>query len=198
MASRGVNKAVILGNVGDDPSIRYMQNGKAVANFTVATSESWKDQQGQKQERTEWHRCTAYDKLAEIIGEYVKKGSKLYLEGKLQTRKWQDQQGQDRYTTEIIVSEMQMLDSKPQGQQQAQQGGWGQQAPQRQQQQAPVNQQSAPQQQYNYSQPPSAQQGAPAQQPQQQQPQHDGQQQWNSDIPFAPIGLQYPAILNAM
>ena len=198
MASRGVNKAVILGNVGDDPSIRYMPNGKAVANFTVATSESWKDQQGQKQERTEWHRCTAYDKLAEIIGEYVKKGSKLYLEGKLQTRKWQDQQGQDRYTTEIIVSEMQMLDSKPQGQQQGQQGGWGQQAPQRQQQQAPVNQQSAPQQQYNYSQPPSAQQGAPAQQPQQQQPQHDGQQQWNSDIPFAPIGLQYPAILNAM
>jgi single-strand DNA-binding protein len=198
MAQRGVNKAVILGNVGDDPSIRYMPNGKAVANFTVATSESWKDQQGQKQERTEWHRCTAYDKLAEIIGEYVKKGSKLYLEGKLQTRKWQDQQGQDRYTTEIIVSEMQMLDSKPQGQQQGQQGGWGQQAPQRQQQQAPVNQQSAPQQQYNYSQPPSAQQGAPAQQPQQQQPQHDGQQQWNSDIPFAPIGLQYPAILNAM
>lgn len=139
MASRGVNKAVILGNVGDDPSIRYMPNGKAVANFTVATSESWKDQQGQKQERTEWHRCTAYDKLAEIIGEYVKKGSKLYLEGKLQTRKWQDQQGQDRYTTEIIVSEMQMLDGKPQ-----QQGG--QQAPQgQQQQQRHPQQQQAPQ-----------------------------------------------------
>ena len=115
MASRGVNKAVILGNVGDDPSIRYMPNGKAVANFTVATSEQWKDQQGQKQERVEWHRCTAYDKLAEIIGEYVKKGSKLYLEGKLQTRKWQDQQGQDRYTTEIIVNEMQMLDGRPAG-----------------------------------------------------------------------------------
>ncbi|QEG08981.1 single-strand DNA-binding protein [Aeromonas phage 4_4512] len=139
MASRGVNKAVILGNVGDDPSIRYMPNGKAVANFTVATSESWKDQQGHKQERTEWHRCTAYDKLAEIIGEYVKKGSKLYLEGKLQTRKWQDQQGQDRYTTEIIVSEMQMLDGKPQ-----QQGG--QQAPQgQQQQQRHPQQQQAPQ-----------------------------------------------------
>lgn len=136
MASRGVNKAVILGNVGDDPSIRFMPNGKAVANFTVATSEQWKDQQGQKQEKTEWHRCTAYDKLAEIIGEYVKKGSKLYLEGKLQTRKWQDQQGQDRYTTEIIVSEMQMLDGKPQqGGQQAPQGQ--QQQPQRQQ--APQN-----------------------------------------------------------
>ena len=136
MASRGVNKAVILGNVGDDPSIRYMPNGKAVANFTVATSESWKDQQGQKQERTEWHRCTAYDKLAEIIGEYIKKGSKLYLEGKLQTRKWQDQQGQDRYTTEIIVSDMQMLDGKPQQGSQQQQG---QQQQQPQRQQAPQN-----------------------------------------------------------
>ena len=115
MASRGVNKAVILGNVGDDPSIRYMPNGKAVANITVATSESWKDQQGQKQERTEWHRCTAYDKIAEIIGEYVKKGSKLYLEGKLQTRKWQDQQGQDRYTTEIKANRVQFLDRKGQG-----------------------------------------------------------------------------------
>ena len=139
MASRGVNKAVILGNVGDDPSIRYMPNGKAVANFTVATSESWKDQQGQKQERTEWHRCTAYDKLAEIIGEYVKKGSKLYLEGKLQTRKWQDQQGQDRYTTEIIVSEMQMLDGKPQGGQQAQGQQHAPQGQQQQRQQAPQN-----------------------------------------------------------
>ena len=135
MASRGVNKAIIVGNLGNDPEIRYMQNGKAVANFTVATSEQWKDQQGQKQEKTEWHRCTAYDKLAEIIGEYVKKGSKLYLEGKLHTREWQDQQGQKRYTTEIIVSEMQMLDGRPQ------QGG--QQAPQVQQQpqrqQAPQN-----------------------------------------------------------
>src|SRR5574344_1266301 len=117
MASKGVNKAVILGNVGNDPELRYMSNGKAVANFTVATSEQWKDQQGQKQERTEWHRMVAYDKLAEIIGQYVKKGSKLYLEGKLQTREWQDQQGQKKYTTEIIVNEMQMLDGKPQGSQ---------------------------------------------------------------------------------
>ena len=139
MASKGVNKAVILGNVGNDPELRFMSNGKAVANFTVATSEQWKDQQGQKQERTEWHRMVAYDKLAEIIGQYVKKGSKLYLEGKLQTRKWQDQQGQDRYTTEIIVSEMQMLDGKPQ--QGGQQAPQGQQQPQRQpqQQQAPQN-----------------------------------------------------------
>lgn len=172
MASRGVNKAVILGNVGDDPSIRYMPNGKAVANFTVATSESWKDQQGQKQERTEWHRCTAYDKLAEIIGEYVKKGSKLYLEGKLQTRKWQDQQGQDRYTTEIIVSEMQMLDGKPQ-----QQGG--QQAPQgQQQQQRHPQQQQAPQNngyQQARSQPVQQQQA-----PQYNEPPMD----FDDDIPF--------------
>ena len=152
MASKGVNKAVILGNVGNDPELRFMSNGKAVANFTVATSEQWKDQQGQKQERTEWHRMVAYDKLAEIIGQYVKKGSKLYLEGKLQTREWTDQQGQKKYTTEIIVSEMQMLDGKPQqGSQQPQ----GQQQPQRQQapqnngyQQArsqPMQQQDAPQ-----------------------------------------------------
>ena len=193
MAQRGVNKVILVGNLGQDPEIRYMQNGKAVANLSMATSETWKDQQGQQQEKTEWHRVIAFDKLAEIIGEYVKKGSKIYCEGKLQTRKWTDQQGVERYSTEIVISEMQMLDSKPQGQQQAQHGGWGQQAPQRQQQQAPVNQQSAPQQQYNYNQPPSAQQGTP-----EQQPQHNGQQHWNSDIPFAPIGLQCPAILNAM
>ena len=154
MASKGVNKAVILGNVGNDPELRYMSNGKAVANFTVATSEQWKDQQGQKQERTEWHRMVAYDKLAEIIGQYVKKGSKLYLEGKLQTREWTDQQGQKKYTTEIIVNEMQMLDGKPQGGQPAQ-VQQQQQQPQRQQapqnngyQQArsqPMQQQDAPQ-----------------------------------------------------
>ena len=197
MAQRGVNKVILVGNLGQDPEIRYMQNGKAVANLSMATSETWKDQQGQQQEKTEWHRVIAFDKLAEIIGEYVKKGSKIYCEGKLQTRKWTDQQGVERYSTEIVINEMQMLDSKPQGQQQAQQGGWGQQAPQRQQQ-APINQQIAPQQQYNYNQPPSAQQGTPAQQPQQQQPQHNGQMTYPDDIPFAPIGLQYPAILNAM
>lgn len=162
MASRGVNKAVILGNVGDDPSIRYMPNGKAVANFNVATSEEWKDQQGQKQSRVEWHRCTAYDKLAEIIGEYVKKGSKLYLEGKLQTRKWQDQQGQDRYTTEIIVNEMQMLDGKPQ------QGG--QPAPQGQQQQ-PQRQQAPQNNGYQQA------RNQPMQQPQ-QEPQFDDDIPW--------------------
>ena len=153
MASRGVNKVILIGNLGKDPEVRYMPNGKAVANITVATSETWKDQQGQQQERTEWHRCTMYDRLAEITGEYLKKGAKVYLEGKLQTREWQDQQGQKRYTTEIIVSEMQMLDGKPQQGSQQPQGQ--QQQPQRQQapqnngyQQArsqPVQQQDAPQ-----------------------------------------------------
>ncbi len=109
MATKGVNKVILVGNLGNDPEVRYMPNGNAVANLSLATSESWKDQQGQVQERTEWHRLTTYRRLAEIAGEYLKKGSQIYVEGKLQTRKWQDQQGQDRYTTEIIVDQMQML-----------------------------------------------------------------------------------------
>ena len=132
MAQRGINKAIILGNVGNDPEIRHTQDGKAIANLSIATSEVWKDQQGQKQEKTEWHRVSAFGKLAEIIGQYVTKGSKVYIEGKIQTRKWQDQSGNDRYTTEIVASELQMLDSRPQAQQQgnyqqAQQGGYQQQ-----------------------------------------------------------------------
>ena len=109
MATKGVNKVILVGNLGNDPEVRYMPNGNAVANLSLATSESWKDQQGQVQERTEWHRLTMYRRLAEIAGEYLRKGSQIYVEGKLQTRKWQDQQGQDRYTTEIIVDQMQML-----------------------------------------------------------------------------------------
>ncbi|AXR08125.1 single-stranded DNA-binding protein [Salinimonas sediminis] len=115
MASRGVNKVILVGNLGTDPEVRYMPNGNAVANLSLATSESWKDQQGQVQERTEWHRLTMYRRLAEVAGEYLKKGSQIYVEGKLQTRKWQDQQGQDRYTTEIIVDQMQMLGGKSEG-----------------------------------------------------------------------------------
>ncbi len=113
--AKGVNKVIIVGNLGQDPEVRYMPNGNAVANITVATSESWKDQQGQMQERTEWHRIVLYRRLAEIAGEYLRKGSKVYLEGRLQTREWQDQQGQKRYTTEIIANEMQMLDSRNTG-----------------------------------------------------------------------------------
>jgi len=116
MAKRGVNLVILVGNLGQDPEVRYMPNGNAVANITVATSESWKDQQGQVQERTEWHRVVLYRRLAEIAGEYLKKGAKVYLEGSLQTRKWTDQQGQERYTTEIAADEMQMLDSRPAGQ----------------------------------------------------------------------------------
>jgi len=111
--ARGVNKVILIGNLGRDPEVRYMPNGQAVANVTIATSESWKDKNtGEQQERTEWHRVVFFRRLAEIAGEYLKKGSKVYVEGRLQTRKWQDNQGQDRYTTEIVANEMQMLDSK--------------------------------------------------------------------------------------
>ncbi len=111
--ARGVNKVILIGNLGQDPEVRYMPNGGAVANVTIATTESWKDKNtGEPQERTEWHRVVFYRRLAEIAGEYLKKGSKVYVEGRLQTRKWQDRDGNDRYTTEIIANEMQMLDSR--------------------------------------------------------------------------------------
>lgn len=110
MASRGVNKVILIGNLGADPEVRYMPNGGAVTTIRLATSETWKDQQtGQQQERTEWHRVVFYRRLAEIAGEYLKKGGKVYIEGSLRTRKWQ-KDGQDQYTTEIIADEMQMLD----------------------------------------------------------------------------------------
>ena len=113
MASRGVNKVILIGNLGQDPEVRYMPNGNAVTNVTLATSESWKDKNtGDVQERTEWHRVVFFRRLAEVAGEYLRKGSKVYVEGRLQTRKWQDQSGQDRYTTEIIADQMQMLDSR--------------------------------------------------------------------------------------
>ena len=113
MATKGVNKVIIIGNLGSDPEVRYMPSGGAVANISVATSESWKDKDnGQQQERTEWHRIVFYNRLAEIVGEYLRKGSKVFVEGSLRTRKWQDKSGQDRYTTEIIASGMQMLDSR--------------------------------------------------------------------------------------
>ena len=113
MATKGVNKVILIGNLGQDPDVRYMPNGNAVANVSLATSESWKDKNtGETQEKTEWHRVVFFRRLAEIAGEYLKKGSKVYVEGRLQTRKWQDQSGQDRYTTEIIADQMQMLDSR--------------------------------------------------------------------------------------
>ena len=111
--SNGINRATIIGRLGQDPEIRYMPNGVAVANITVATSKSWKDKQtGEKREKVEWHRVTAVRRTAEVMGEYLKKGSQVYIEGELQTRKWQDKDGVDKYTTEILCNTMQMLDSK--------------------------------------------------------------------------------------
>ncbi len=108
--ARGINKVIIVGNLGQDPETRYMPSGAAVTNFTVATNESWKDKQtGEQKERTEWHKVAMFNRLAEIAAEYLRKGSQVYIEGKLRTRKWQGQDGQDRYTTEIIADEMQML-----------------------------------------------------------------------------------------
>lgn len=114
--ARSVNKVILIGNLGNDPEIRYTPNGSAVANVSLATSESWKDKQsGEMQDRTEWHRVVFFNRLAEIVGEYLKKGSKIYIEGSLRTRKWQDKNGLDRQTTEIIANEMAMLDSKGSG-----------------------------------------------------------------------------------
>ena len=170
--ARGVNKVIIVGNCGQDPETRFMPSGGAVTNLSIATSESWKDKNtGDQQERTEWHRVVFFNRLAEIAGEYVKKGSKLYVEGSLRTRKWQGQDGQDRYTTEIVASEMQMLDSRG-----GQQGGGDYQQSSNQQ----YGQQSAPQQNTPPQQAPSApQQGhsAPQQAPQ-------GMDTFDDDIPF--------------
>jgi len=122
--ARGVNKVFLIGNLGQDPEVRFMPSGNPVANFSLATTDTWTDKQsGQRQERTEWHRCNAFGKLAEIIQQYVKKGSKVYVEGSIHTRKWQDQSGQDRYSTELKVRDMQMLDGRQGGQQQG--GGYG-------------------------------------------------------------------------
>jgi len=111
--ARGVNKVILVGNLGKDPETRYMPSGSAVTNLTLATSESWKDKQtGDQQERTEWHKIAMFGRLAEIAAEYLRKGSQVYIEGKLRTRKWQDKEGKDRYTTEIVADEMQMLGSK--------------------------------------------------------------------------------------
>ena len=162
--ARGVNKVILIGNVGGDPETRYLPNGNAVTNITLATSESWKDKQtGQMQERTEWHRVVFFGKLAEIAGEYLRKGSQVYIEGRLQTRKWQDQSGQDRYTTEIVVDmngQMQMLGGRGDSE------GGAPRAPR------PQAQQSRP----------AAQPSAPAPQPSSQpMPDYDS---FDDDIPF--------------
>lgn len=178
--ARGVNKVILVGNLGNDPEQKSLPSGGAVTNISVATSESWKDKQtGQQQERTEWHRVVFFNRLAEIAGQYLSKGSKVYIEGALRTRKWQDQNGQDRYSTEIIASEMQMLDSRGGDMQQAGGGGY---------QNNNYAQPAAQQQQGGYQQPPRQQ--APQQQaPQQQAPQQQAAPAGNfddfdDDIPF--------------
>jgi single-strand DNA-binding protein len=111
--ARGINKVILIGHLGQDPEVKYMPSGSAVANVSIATTESWKDKNtGEKQDRTEWHKVVFFARLAEIVGEYLRKGSQIYVEGRLQTRKWQDKNGQDRYTTEIVANEMQMLGGK--------------------------------------------------------------------------------------
>ena len=110
-----INKAILIGSLGGDPECRFTQSGSAVTNFTMATTEKWKDQQGQQQEQTEWHRIVAFARLGEICGEYLSKGSKVYVEGRIQTRQWEDKDGNKRYTTEIVAKEMKMLDSKSSG-----------------------------------------------------------------------------------
>ena len=195
MATKGVNKVILVGNLGNDPEVRYMPNGNAVANLSLATSESWKDQQGQVQERTEWHRLTMYRRLAEIAGEYLKKGSQIYVEGKLQTRKWQDQQGQDRYTTEIIVDQMQMLGggsggSHDNGNFQGQNNGGGYRGSNSTQGGQRGNQHSGGGAESGAANGGNGQQKTP----ELKEPDFD----FDDDIPFAPIGLQYRGILNAM
>lgn len=197
MASRGINKVILVGNLGNDPEVRYMPNGNAVANLSIATSESWKDQQGAQQERTEWHKVTMYRRLAEIAGEYLKKGSQIYLEGKLQTRKWQDQQGNDKYTTEIIADNLQMLGGRNESQGGGGGGGYQQQPQQKPQSQGGYqnNQQpAAPQSNqggYQNNQQPAAPQGGyqNTNQPPQQAPQSppkmsEPDMDFDDDIPF--------------
>lgn len=182
MFNRSVNKVVLVGNLGKDPEMRYTQNGGAVANFSIATTESWKNKQtGEYENKSEWHNIVVFGKFGEMCGQYLKKGAKIYVEGKLQTRKWQGQDGQDRYTTEIIANDIQMLDSKDGQQQNA--------APQQMQPAQPQMQQQPLQQHTGFQQQPS-----PNQQPtaaQYSEPSMD----FDDDIPFAPIGKQYPSIL---
>ncbi len=203
--AKGINKVILVGNLGQDPEVRYSQAGAAITNISIATTDSWTDKQsGQRQDRTEWHRVVFFNRLAEVAGEYLRKGSQVYIEGALRTRKWQDQQGQDKYTTEIVASEMQMLGSRgdnaggapmgggmgggynqpaqpnygaaQQSQQPQQQGGYGQPAPQ-----------NAPPQQPAYSQNPAPQ--APPAQPQSAPPQpapapKPSMDSFDDDIPF--------------
>ena len=169
MASRGVNKVILVGNLGNDPELRYLPNGGAVANITLATSESWREKQtGEQREKTEWHRVVLFGKLAEVAGEYLRKGSQVYIEGALQTRKWTDQAGVEKYTTEVVVNiggTMQMLGGKQEG---GQQRTGGNQFSGTQQQSSQQNQRNAP------------------------PPNNEPPMNFDDDAPFAPVTLPYP------
>lgn len=224
--ARGVNKVILVGNLGQDPEVRYMPNGNAVANITLATSDSYKDKNsGQMVDKPEWHRVVFFGKLAEVVGEYCRKGSQIYVEGKLQTRKWNDQQGQEKYTTEIVVDgftgQMQMLGARQGGHDQGGQGNNNYQGPQNSQAQGNNQGQAQGNNSYGNS---NNNQGNNQAQRQgnnqgQRQSNNQGQQQggftpkqaqggnqqggpgidfYDDDIPFAPIGLQYPALLMCM
>ncbi|MCG6200540.1 single-stranded DNA-binding protein [Psychromonas antarctica] len=198
MFNRSINKVILIGNLGKDPEMRYMPNGNAVANLAIATTESWKDKQtGERKDKTEWHRLTVFNRLGEMCGEYLKKGAKIYVEGKLQTRKWQGQDGQDRFTTEVVVDEIQMMDSRnpAQGQGQFQANSAAQNsAPQQSWGNAPQNsapaQQAAPQMAPAYQQAPARQAPAPQQQAKPVQPQkapaqyNEPSMDFDDDIPF--------------
>lgn len=181
--ARGVNKVILVGNLGQDPEVRYMPNGNGVANISIATTDSWKDKNtGQMQERTEWHRVVLFGKLAEVAGEYLRKGSQVYIEGRLQTRKWTDQSGQEKYTTEIVVDmggQMQMLGGRGEQQGGGYQGGQSQGGYQGGQQQGGGYGGGAQQSQSNNSYAPQKQ-SAPAQQQQRPQQQSAPQQQSNN------------------
>lgn len=166
-----LNLCMFIGRLGQDPEIHHLADGKAAANLSLAVGSSWKDQNGQKQEKTEWVRVSAFGRLAEIMGEYLRKGSQIHISGRMQTRKWQDNNGQDRYTTEIIANNMQMLGGNAQGQQGGQQQGGFQGQKQRPQQ---------PAQQQQQSHTPGLDDG------------------WDQDIPFAPLGLQAKAYLHCI
>lgn len=169
MATRGVNKVILVGNLGQDPEQRFFPSGDSVVNVTLATSETWKDKQtGEQKEETEWHRLMFRGKLAEIAAQYLQKGSKIYVEGRLRTRKWQNQQGQDQYTTEILVNNMQMLDSRQDNK------------PSQQGQQRPAQQDNQQAQQQDNQQPAQNYQRAQSNYAQQQNPGID----FDDDIPF--------------
>ncbi len=184
MASKGVNKVILVGNLGQDPEVRYLPSGGSVCSLTLATSDSWRDKAtGEQKEQTEWHRVVLFGKLAEVAGEYLRKGSQVYIEGQLRTRKWTDQAGVERYTTEVVVNvggTMQMLGGRQAGgapaggSQNQQQGGWGQ--PQQPQggNQFSGGAQSRPKQQ-----------SAPA-------PSNEPPMDFDDDIPFAPVTLPFP------